>query len=211
MQQSRWELSDWNISIYHDKDAPSKVLLPKQVHGPDICRVTDLQRGKNVTADAVVTDGTSPAVIRTADCLPLVLVNDSCAAVLHISRMSSIRGLLDAVPDYIDIESLIAAWIGPHICDQHFVFEYEGPEITLFVKKYPFAIARRGGKVHLDLSSVVSAQLHAWGLSPASVIHTEVCTYESNLPSWKRWQEEKGPITPFPEFVTVVEKQSDSD
>ncbi|MGH9858044.1 MAG: laccase domain-containing protein, partial [Acidobacteriota bacterium] len=86
-----------------------------QVHGATIIQ-TPLDTKKEEADGALLTADSAPFAIRTADCMPLVMMTDQKALALHVSRKSLVAGLLDAVPDVIEPTQLTHIFIGPHIC-----------------------------------------------------------------------------------------------
>lgn len=157
-------------------------------------------------ADGVITEG-SAAAIRTADCLPLILIGTTSALALHVSRKTLIQGQLETLPKHFDTTTIQTAWLGPHICEDHCVFEYQGEEITDFMEKFPNAYTPRTTGIHLSLRKATTHYLREWGIASSDIFDTQICTYENDLPSWKMWREKNGPVTPFPQFLTIVERQ----
>lgn len=158
-----------------------------QVHGSQI--VWAHEAGRNSVGDglAVRHDFPRSCLIKTADCLPLVILSDSAACLLHVSRKSLLRGLLEQVPEYILPTDMKGAWIGPHICGKHFVFEYLGEEVGAFYAKYPWAAVRRRDGWHLDLLAATRQYLRNWGLRDKNIRQDGRCTFEAaELPSYRR-------------------------
>lgn len=158
-----------------------------QVHGSQIVWAHEAARNSVGDGLAIRHNFPRPCLIATADCLPLVILSDSAACLLHISRKSLVRGLLEQVPKFILPADMNGAWIGPHICGKHFVFEYLGEEVSAFYAKYPWAAARRSDGWHLDLLGVAMRYLNSWGLEDKNIKRDGRCTFEMvELPSYRR-------------------------
>ncbi|MEX0650081.1 MAG: laccase domain-containing protein [Candidatus Andersenbacteria bacterium] len=204
-----WILDTWRVRIIPQEEA-STILLP--VTGTHTGTIQPASVSPEVGSDAggfLIASG-ERAGVRTADCMPLVITTVQQALVLHISRKSLLRSILDQVALSISLPDIEYVWIGPHICEKHFGFEYEGEEIQQFTKLFPTAVERRKEKTYLSLRQAVGHYLEKWEILPEMIVDTNTCTYEGTLPSWRRWREENGDVKPFPQFVTVVEKLTDT-
>lgn len=192
----------WKISIERDK--PTEVLLPLQKHS-DVITTSDDFRDGEVIADGVFMSGTTPAAVQTADCMPLVIMTPDTALALHISRHTLVKGLLDTVPKFIDPESITHIWIGSHICEQHFTFPYIGEKLQQFIDRFPNAITRTPD-ISVSLRKAVQTYFDQWHLDPSIITEVNTCTYESALPSYKRWFDEKKEGKFSDRIFTIVQK-----
>lgn len=184
---SSTRLGRWKISTQVRQAGKGGEKRLAQVHGSQI--VWAHEAGRNSVGDGLALwyDFPRPCLITTADCLPLVLVSDRSACLLHVSRKTLVRGLLEQVPEFILPIDMKGAWIGPHICGKHFVFEYLGEEAGAFCAKYPWAAARRRDGWHLDLQAVTLQYLYDWGLGDKNIKQDGRCTFEAiELPSYRR-------------------------
>ncbi len=184
----------WRVVALKPGDVMKEnVLFAKQVHGGNIVDVVCLKIGE-CEADGVVlskTDGVVVGVV-TADCAPVVVVTDTKAVVLHVSRKTLIRGLLDNVKKCIDVTEIKYIYIGPHICEKHFCFEREGEEIQEFIRLYPNVVERRGGKIYLSMRKALQVYFNEWEVSDDRITEDGRCTFEDDkLPSYKQWCEKR--------------------
>lgn len=189
-------LASWEIVSEARAELPSDIIRVKQVHGAAIVWASAAQ-GQALAADGIAAPHTfMPAfMISTADCLPLAVVSDEIACVVHISRKTLIRGILETIPNFIAPHEMRAAYFGPHVCAEHFVFEQVGSEIAAFQQKFPFACQRRGDGLHLDINAVVTKQLINWGLPPDTLQRDGRCTFaDETLPSYIRAWRSKQPL-----------------
>lgn len=177
-------LGSWSIETHVGAKTPTGVLAAEQIHCGRIARVTELP----VAADGIVVTPKDPAVaIRTADCLPIVLLSERVALLLHVSRKTLVEGLLDVAPTFLPPATITNAYIGAHICPEHFSFETFGPEIKAFAKKFPAAVTRQGEVVHLSLDIALDHYLKSWGVSESVIKRDKRCTFEdASLPSYRR-------------------------
>jgi len=161
-----------------------------QVHGTDVVRAsgqpTDSRGAPR--ADGIWTSETGLALgVLTADCLPVVLVNESfsACAVAHGGWRGLVGGVLAATLEALPGSGHIA-WIGPGIGPD----AYEvGEEVIEAVRQSGVAsdgaIIPGPGKSHLDLFSLAERQLAALGVD--EVYCERICTHRSSdLYSYRR-------------------------
>lgn len=156
------------------------------MHGGHILSADD--EGSGIEADGILTQGKSEWIgVVTADCLPLVLVTPETALALHVSRKTLVRGLLDAVPTVLPVAEITNVWIGPHICAEHFTFDWAGEDIVAFQQRWPEAVREEKAKLYLSLRDAVQQYLTDWGVPAAVVQEDGRCTFETlDLPSYRR-------------------------
>lgn len=203
------QLGPWAVTTTLVSLVPVSVRRTRQRHGGTIVAADEI--AANTVADGIAADFSfrQPFMVTTADCLPLVVAGEAAACVLHISRKTLIRGLLDGVATVLDPATVRGVWVGPHICARHFVFEERGEEVMVFCERYPFACVEDAAGVHLSLVSVVEHQLKKWNISVDVVTHDGRCTVETpELPSYRRsWRDNVLPLTD--QIATVVKSLLD--
>ncbi len=184
--QSSTTLGNWKIIL--NPEFP--VTLAHQDHG---------------RSDFIIgTPSSKPVGVYTADCLPLILTTDTKAFAIHISRHTLTAGILEELTKSIGSEKLRNAYIGPHICEQCFVFEEKGPEIIAFEKLFPEAVSVDSFGTHISLISVIKKYLTTNNLHETAIHQDTRCTFETpKLPSYRRWRAEGG-IGDFPRIITAV-------
>ena len=129
------KLGNWEITTTMQPDL-GDVVFPFQTHGNATISAEECVSGQT-QADGIYMDNAEYAIgINTADCLPLVLLTDKQALALHVSRKTLIRGLVKNIPGVMNLQEITHAYIGPHICEDHFGFEYAGEEIQEFMKNF---------------------------------------------------------------------------
>jgi YfiH family protein len=167
------------------------LLVVRQVHGAGVAAAS---RDRTTPwlppeADAIVSnDPTSAAVIRVADCVPLLLSDESGRAVAAVHagwRGTAQRAAIEAVAALqarygVRPERLIAA-IGP--CIGPCCYEVGESVVQAFRDAGHHAsmigqwfAARDGGKFHLDLWQATRDQLEGAGVSPTGIYIAELCT-----------------------------------
>ncbi len=201
------QLGPWHISE-HIATSDSAFTLARtliQVHeGTIITATSPSNRGDGWLLHATA----SPVAIRTADCLPLILTTATTALALHISRKTLLHDIVPAGLKLLGDEKITGLYIGPHICQRHFIFEEEGAEVKEFIKKFPAATARAAHGTTLSLQIALD-QFIAPLLRDESVTKMidQRCTYQTHkLPSYKRWLTQDRPGT-LPHLFTVVSGQ----
>ncbi len=180
---SSTHIGNWEIATVLDSEVPPDVWRVKQVHGGKIGVA-----GDSGEADGIVTSANKQSIgIATADCMPAVIVTANQAVALHVSRKTIIKGLLDAVLVHINPADIVGVYIGPHICGDHFVFEFEGEDIKTFCQQYPTAARITDAGVSLTLREALQTYLDKWNVPAKSIVEDGRCTQEhEELPSYKR-------------------------
>jgi polyphenol oxidase len=167
------------------------LLLVKQVHGAG---VTTAPRGRTrpwarPESDAIVTDDRGVAIgVRVADCVPILLAEDTGTAVAAVhagwrgtAKRAAIAGIDALQRDFgIRPERLVAA-VGPSIgpcCYEvgqptRDAFHAAGHHGSLLERWFE---PRGDGKYHLDLWRATREQLEGAGLLPANIHVAELCT-----------------------------------
>lgn len=155
------------------------------------------------------TPSSRPVGAYTADCLPLVLTTDTKAFAIHISRHTLTAGILEELTKSIGSEEIRNTYIGPHICQNCFVFEEKGEGILQFEKVFPHAVHEDASGTHISLISVIQKYLDEQGLDTSAIIQDNRCTFETlDLPSYRRWRA-KGENGVFTRFITAVRSLRD--
>jgi YfiH family protein len=152
-------------------------LEPKQVHGADVVRVTELpdSGAERPEADGIATTLEDvAALVVTADCLPVALVAPDGVAMIHAGwRGLAANVLTEGVTALreIGVEGDIHAAIGPSIG----VCCYEvNTWVHRAFMKYPRGVARLSNHAHLK--NVARLQLQAAGIPLDHVHDVDICT-----------------------------------
>ncbi len=171
--------------------ALDNMLLVKQVHGAEVTLAprTRTRPWSRPEADVIVTDDPHVAIgVRVADCVPILLAEDTGTAVVAIhagwrgtARRAAIVGI-NALQEHFGIrpERLVAA-VGPSIgpcCYEvgqttRDAFHAAGHHEAMLDQWFE---PRGGGKYHLDLWRATRDQLEGAGILPANIHVAELCT-----------------------------------
>ncbi|MEI8011180.1 MAG: peptidoglycan editing factor PgeF [Candidatus Omnitrophota bacterium] len=176
------------------------IVLPKQVHGDVIWRVTagDASRSGLVEADAVVTDVPGlPLAVRTADCLPALLydpVRRVIAAVhagwksTRLDILTKTVGLLRTAYD-VDPQNIRVA-IGP--CIRRAACEV-GPE---FMDYFPQDTVKTDAGFRFDIAGANIRQLLHSGVKSGNIFDSGLCTFSdaARFHSFRRDADRSGRI-----------------
>ncbi len=186
--------------------ADTTITLPKQTHGNTIIPASACEHGVTEADGIIGTLQDSPFGIHTADCLPLVVTTQTRAATIHISRHTLVAGILDELTRVIAQEKIIAAYIGPHICQRCFTFTEKGEGILQFEKHFPSAVQEKNSCTHISLQKVIHDYLTSIGVPKNAIEEDGRCTFETpKLASYKRWIT-RGKQGDFPRMTTVVRR-----
>ena len=161
------------------------VLFMEQIHGDSIA-VVDQHTDPIPSTDALITQSPGLALaVMVADCIPLLLRNESSVAAVHVGRRGLVNGISAKVIKTMRSldSSPITAVVGPAICKNC----YELSEDVFFqvTSKYPQAAALSGrGNYTLDLVGVLIDELR---LADIAVQNESSCTIETpTLYSYRR-------------------------
>ncbi len=200
-----YRLGGWEVVVGAIHELPFNVVLLDQHHGNTIATV-DSWTAKRSRADGVTITPNVAAGIQTADCLPLVLTTTRSALLLHVSRHTLQRGLLDKVPQHIALKKITGVFIGPHICRKHLAYETIGVDLKKFMTKFPAAARHKDGVVQISLRIAVFDYLRKWGIDSSVIQEDKRCTFkDETLYSYRRWRKQKQK-PPLPRLITAVHK-----
>lgn len=170
--------------LSHLLDIPSTAIhFLSQVHEDSVITLRkNPEADYTVTgeADAILTLQENTAlVIRTADCVPVMLYDSSTGAIAAIhsgwrSSRLNITGKTIALMNSnlnCSVEN-IQAWILPSIGPSSYQV---GPEVA---EHFPKTHTRRPEGLYLDLWQTIENQLLASGLQRSSITRSDICTLE---------------------------------
>jgi polyphenol oxidase len=154
-----------------------------QVHAAAVVETTSGDFHNSLKADALVTTDTSHVLsIRIADCVPILLADESgaCVAAVHAGWRGVIAGVIPAAVKAM-ARPPVAAAIGP--CIGFDAFEV-GPEVLAeferaFGREAPIR-RESSGKGHVDLRAACRIQLREAGLSDERIDGTDRCTFRDS-------------------------------
>ncbi len=147
----------------------------EQVHG-NFVAVVDDQDTQTPTADALVTTVKGIGlVVRSADCLPILISSELVVAAVHAGRKGVTNGVISATVS--KMRELggenFQAIIGPAICGQ--CYEVEEVMYNEIISKFP-AGATSQDRHCLDIGKMATFELEAAGVN---VTHHGFCTKEN--------------------------------
>ncbi len=166
--------------IKQDLNLPAEPIWLKQIH-TNICVRAEEDALRE--ADASMTSSKQhPLVIKTADCLPILLCDEAGTEIAAIH--GGWRGLLSGVIEntlskFTANPTQLMAWTGPAICKNCFEVGAEVPEA--FIQKYPdtkaaFHQSTQPNKYLGDLVQIAELILKNHGLT--NIYHSNACTFE---------------------------------
>lgn len=185
--------------------APDHILLPHQVHGVEVGRISedyfalpDTERKLLLEGiDAVMTDLKGVCVgVSTADCIPILLYDEAhhAAAAIHAGWRGTVKRIVQKTIEemrtaYHTKTSELKAVIGPGISRVAFevgsevydAFLQAGFDMETITELRPAMTAATDGqpqmKWHIDLPLCNMLQLLQAGLSAGNILQTGICTY----------------------------------
>jgi len=151
-----------------------------QVHGPVVHNVNE--QGRYVGDGLITAKKDFVLVVRTADCVPILLSDDKGGiAAIHMGWRSAQTGILENLPK--DLSSYKAV-IGP--CMRKCCFEVKADFYNY--KNFTENILKREDKLYFDPIAFAKASLMRRGLVQDNLYDTGICTICSgyDLPSFRR-------------------------
>ncbi len=172
---------------------PDDVVSCKQIHSDIVKIVDDSMRGTEISdCDALITNCKNlPLLIRTADCVPVVLY-DPCRHVIadiHAGRVGTQKQIVRKTVEMMQSEfgtspSDIIAAIGPRICGK--CYEVDEACAAEFGEKYIVGYSVNQ-KPLIDIAKACIDQLQLTGVDSNKITLSDICTAESSdWPSWRR-------------------------
>lgn len=178
----------WRIEEILETISTAKILTVKQIHGGNIARAEQVVP-KETEADGILLGSEVGAIagIRTADCAPVVIMTETKAVALHVSRKTLVNGLMDNVLNYLEPKEIDYIYVGPHICEYHFSFIREEYMIRRFRLRFGRATHWHHGSIYLSLKTALQYFFQDWEVHPKKIYYDGRCTYEMlTLPSYRR-------------------------
>jgi YfiH family protein len=165
--------------------AARKIHFLSQVHG---CTTHALLGGEDqshvvqLEGDALISQAPDLACgVRSADCVPVLLADRRSGAVaaVHAGWRGAVQGVVGsavrALRDLVPSADLIAA-IGPHISQASFEVASDVAEAILTASHDPDIVDRSRTRPHVDLRSMLRAELRARGLADSAIDDVWGCT-----------------------------------
>ncbi len=150
----------------------------EQTH-TNLCVVVEDEPNRH--ADAAITRQTNvPLAIMTADCLPIVLCNQSGTeiAAIHAGWRGLVNGIVENTLTKMQSHSdELLAWIGPAICQNCYEIGFEMRDA--FTSRYPFTnntFKKIDSHTYANLPKMAELILNAQGIQ--AVYQSGACSYE---------------------------------
>lgn len=198
--------ADVRANLQAAGETPKRILIALQVHGTRVLGPEEFDPGPTFpTADAIVTASADVILtIRTADCVPILLLAPRARAIaaIHAGWRGTTAGIIAKTIQALDgryaarpheIQAAIGPAIGP--CCYEFGAEHLQEFRTAFGAKvettwYPFSphAPSEASRVHLDLRAVVRLALTTAGVPLDAITVLGPCTADSptDLHSYRR-------------------------
>ncbi len=122
-------------------------------------------------------------VVKTADCIPILLSHqeEPWIAAIHAGWRGLTSGIIRNTIQHAPSKQCFA-WIGPHICAQHYDVPIEFAEKHFDSKHWIHTTNKR---THIDLKGNAKEQLSELGIS--NIMDSGVCTFcHPKIPSYRR-------------------------
>lgn len=175
-----WLEHGFGTRLSPDWLAEREVTTLRQVHSNVVLEVKG-QPGSVGDGDALIANSPGLVGIRTADCLPILLVDpvNRALAAVHAGWRGTAAGICTRTVTrmqhvYETNPNDLVAVIGPGI--GHCCFEV-GPEVTIQFQSFMPAGTDLTKQTQIDLASVNRSQLQSAGLEDSKILAAEICTF----------------------------------
>ena len=174
----------------------NKITLLKE---PQLCAATD----------GILTYKDYVLGIRTADCIPLMILNRQMSVIgaVHVSRKNLLDGIIckslkRLLSSAAARPSQTAVFLGPHIRGRSYEIKDDilNPLKNSKWEKFVHSV---GGKKYFDLTEALSHELEEIGILADNIIDCKIDTYTSDVFFSAR---RKKPDSPIRTFLTVIFK-----
>ncbi len=174
-------LSEARILEALQSQAPTNaVWLEEQLHGKNVVSVGRNDHGPVGKGDGLVTDSLGTVMtVRTADCVPLFLISELAAGLVHAGFEGVRKGILKATLGTLEEQhginpASVRIHLGPHICDACFELRDEWLEGAQGDDKLAPFLKPRRRKYFFSLAEALIAEAEAAGARVESTSKT--CT-----------------------------------
>lgn len=162
------------------------VILPEQTHGDQVVSPRAGYEEEPCSGDAISIalpiQRQVLACIRTADCVPLLMMADSRIALVHAGWRGLANGIIQKAVAAFNPEERLEVFIGPSACGKCYQV---GIEVIDAIGELAVA-AERDGSLWLDTAETAKAIVHA-SRPDASCTLSNICTIEdSRFHSFRR-------------------------
>ncbi len=170
-------LKKFQIENNFDPSLSSQML---QTHSKRICKISP---GVVKKCDGLVIENAEiSGIVRTADCLPIVLFNPKTKmlCILHAGYKGLEKEILQNGIFKMKGETCdIYAFLGPSICVN--CYEVDGGRYKRFERKFNFPVGiKKNNKYFLDLRKIATQILLNNGISSSCVQQLDYCTHEDD-------------------------------
>jgi len=159
----------WDFGVFQtwNEKPPFETFHVHQVHGIDF-----LQENSSGQADGISGTQTRPWAIKTADCLPIVIIGHRG----HVFMHAGWRGLAQKIHLHHEVEKIAPfyVFVGPHICADHFEVSSD------FTENFPKSNNLKqsnDGKYSFDLFGQLVSDLKE-KFKDITVENAKQCTFE---------------------------------
>ena len=178
-----WPAPEW-IQAYSTTAEPNSAdMRLTQTHSADVVEYSHTP----AEADGIWTNQANQVcIIRTADCLPVLLTDGQQIAAVHAGWRGLANGILFKTLEQVPFQGQIMAWIGPAISKRHFevgddvfqAFEAWGEGRKAYFEP------KNKEKYLADLAGLAEYQLKQQGLQ---IYQSHECTYsDEHWPSYRQ-------------------------
>lgn len=166
-----------------------------QIHSSEILEFTDF---KDYTCDGLTSLEPNLALaIRTADCLPIFILEGERMFALHAGWRGLVGGIILSTKNFVTFSQSVLVIIGPHIMKGSFEVGHEVVEEAFrFLENHDIPYEKellvysqsKNQKPHLDLSYLAICQFLHLGVPNNNITQTKVDTYSDN--QWHSYRRE---------------------
>ncbi len=173
----------------------NNIIFPKQVHGikeiiltnkilagPDyIYNKDNLPKSWQVESDYLITDLKNTGIgILTADCLPIIIVDNNLIAIIHAGWRGAVNGIIEScvnslIKNFGSKPEQLKAYLGP--CAKACCYEVQQDFVSNLPEKYKNNLINRDNKIYFDLPELAQIKLIKLGVKQQNInLENSICT-----------------------------------
>jgi hypothetical protein len=151
--------------------------------------------------DGILSEIDLALMVRTADCVPLMIVNDGHIGTVHCGRKSIVGGIIENLKSHLVSPESAKAFLGPHIRVKNYEVKQDVVD-QLEGTKWQQFIIRDSQKSYFDMTAAVIFALDEIGIKRENIVDCGIDTFGDQ----RFFSARRDPQDMIKTFITVIYK-----
>ena len=189
-----------NSAEFLEKIATNKAIAYcEQSHGNQIKFIADagLTRG----CDGILSESDMALAVRTADCVPLMIIDGDRIGAIHCGRKSVTSGIIENLQSNLGSVSAAKVFLAPHIRTKNYEVKADVVD-QLNATKWRQFIVRDSQKSYFDMTAAVIFALDEIGIKRENIVDCAIDTFDDR----RFFSARRDPQDMIKTFITVIYK-----